>query len=254
MYRRQYYLQLTYIIVTIAFTNAVYAERQDTSICNGNSILLTSLRGNADKYLWSTGEEVKSITVKPTASSLYTVFSINGKDTLRDSIFVKVLNFPEKPLISFKDSSLLTVNPSNYAVRWYKNNLLQQIKSDTLRYPAEGVYKVSHGNASQCWTVSDPIYLTNDHDSTKYGFDILTFPNPSTGYFNLNVSLSKKIAQEVRVRVVHTGGTVLFDQSYFIYQTDYIKIPVDLPYGTKGQIAVAVTINNKTISKTHIIN
>ena len=245
---------LIYFFITVASTNSLYAERIDTSICNGNSMLLSSLRTNAEKYLWSNGEITKAITVKPTASILYTVFSINGKDTLRDSIFVKVLNFPDKPLIGFKDSSLHTVNLSKFAVKWYRNNQLLQVKTDTLKYPAEGVYKVAHGNGSQCWSVSDPIYLTNDYDSTKISFDILTFPNPSTGYFNLNISLAKKIAQDVMVKVIHTGGTILFDKSYFIYQSDYIKIPVDMPYGTKGQIVVAVTINNKTISKSHIIN
>ena len=243
-----------FALLFVCMSNQASAGVLDTTICNGSSVILSSPRINADKYSWNTGEITPNIKVKPSLTSSYRVISIIQKDTLVDTLRVIVMAYPAKPLISFADSSISVKNLQRLGVKWFKNNLELSNKKDTLRYPTEGVYKAKLGNNNLCWTSSDPIYLTKDYDTTKPSIDVISFPNPSTGSFNVYITQGKKLSQHIKIKIFNASGTELYATSIFIYQSYNLKLPVALPFGTKGQVLISCSINNKVITKTHIIN
>lgn len=254
MFRRQKLILIVLFCLSVCLINSASANIIDTSICSGSSVVITSPRINADKYLWDTGETTPNIKVKPSLTSSYRVISIIQKDTLVDTLRVIVVDYPAKPLISFADSSISVKNLQRLDVKWFKNNLELSNKKDTLRYPTEGVYKAQLGNNNLCWTSSDPIYLTKDYDSTKPSIELISYPNPSNGLFNLYLTLGKKLSQQINIKIMNTSGAELYASSFFIYQSENVKLPIALPFGTKGQVLISCTVNNKVITKQHIIN
>ena len=55
---------------------------EDQSICEGDNATLT-VTGDADSYVWSTGETTQSITVSPNVTTTY---SVTGFDTGGNSV------------------------------------------------------------------------------------------------------------------------------------------------------------------------
>jgi len=254
MLGRQFISSLLLTVVVLIFSLRLQATTFDTSICKGASINLSSSVKNASKYWWNTGDSVLSIKVTPLQNTKYISFAVVNKDTLRDTINVNVLEYPNKPLIDFKDSSIVVSNPLKLSVRWLRNNIELNATKDTLKYPSEGVYKIKMGIKELCWTYSDPIYLTKDYDSSKPSFELLTYPNPSTGSFNIYITIGKRISQEIKIKVLSVSGTELVVKNFFVYQSNNIKIPVALPLGIKEQVVVSCFINNKWITKQHVVN
>ncbi|MFN5056332.1 MAG: hypothetical protein ACK5EP_09805 [Bacteroidota bacterium] len=254
MLNRQSVFFLFFNAFFLIFHNPIKALIKDTSICKGTSINLSSPVKNASKYWWNTGENISEIKVSPNESTTYISFAIIVKDTLRDTIKVNVLDYPSMPSLKIVDSSIIVNNSFKYSVQWYRNNLLIRTGIDSLRYPIEGVYKVRMGNQGICWTYSDPVYIVNDLDSTKPKVEIATYPNPSTGSFNIYTSFNKRISQEIMIKVLNSTGNELFNQKYFLYQSNFFKSPIALPYGAKGSLIIAVIINGKTFTKQQIVN
>lgn len=254
MIRRNYTVYIICFLLNFYNNTSLHANVSDTSICKGASIKLTSPIQKASKYWWNTGDSVQTISVKPNTSALFISFAVIAKDTSRDSIKVNVLEYPNKPQIDFKDSSIIVSNPLKLSIRWLRNNIELNASKDSLKYPTEGVYRVKMGVREVCWTYSDPLYLVKDYDTTKQSFDFITYPNPSTGSFNLYITAGKRISQEIKVKIVDASGKDLFSKSYFMYQSDNIKIPVALPLGIKEQLVISCFVQNKWITKQHVVN
>ena len=79
----------------------------DTTICNGQSIILNAGNSNST-YLWSTGATTQSIT--DSVSGTFWVNVSNGTCSLTDSINIAVQTFP-LPLISFVVDTLTGCKP-----------------------------------------------------------------------------------------------------------------------------------------------
>ena len=85
----------------------------DTTLCKGDSLLLSTSINNA-KYQWSTGETTQSIFVKNTGE--YRIAVTNGNCIVMDTILV---NFKPKPMVwlgndtSLCEKSLLKLLPGN---------------------------------------------------------------------------------------------------------------------------------------------
>jgi Secretion system C-terminal sorting domain/Carbohydrate esterase, sialic acid-specific acetylesterase len=110
------------------------ATSGSTEFCDGQSIVLTSSNVGASSYLWSTGDNTQTITVKKGGS--YSVQSRGANSCLsqssKDNIFVVVNPLPSSPQIKaladtvFCDggSVSLVSTPSDNSTRfgWNKNN------------------------------------------------------------------------------------------------------------------------------------
>ncbi|MFD2917680.1 hypothetical protein ACFS29_18655, partial [Psychroserpens luteus] len=65
----------------------------DVEICSGNATTLTASGGST--YLWSTGETTETITVTPSATTIYTVEVFENSCSSTDDIIVTVNDLPE---------------------------------------------------------------------------------------------------------------------------------------------------------------
>ncbi|MFK7970247.1 MAG: gliding motility-associated C-terminal domain-containing protein [Bacteroidia bacterium] len=72
----------------------------DDSICLYQSIELR-VRGNANRYIWSTGSEEKQITVNPRESTLYWVIPYGRNDCPADTIFINLYVEQNLPRAAF---------------------------------------------------------------------------------------------------------------------------------------------------------
>ena len=90
------------IIVTVN-PGVILDAGDDISICTAESITLTA-ESNGD-FLWSTGETTASITVNPSATTIYTVTSILGSCSNTDEVEVTVNQTPSV-IISEPDFSI----------------------------------------------------------------------------------------------------------------------------------------------------
>lgn len=73
-------------------SSVITAVATTTAICSGSSVTLTASGGNA--YLWSTGHTDASITVSPTATTVYTVTDTTSACVSGGSVSVAVLAQP----------------------------------------------------------------------------------------------------------------------------------------------------------------
>ena len=252
MIKKCYIVVIVFIISNLLFAQNAVALN-DTTICKGSKIQLTSSKVGSFTYLWSTGETTESILVSPTATTTYTVESTSTAGVFNDQ-FKVIVDIPlPPPSIVFSVDRLISTYSTNTQIRWLKNNvILPGQGSDTLKFPLKGVYKSEVSSLGGCWTPSQLIYVSQDTDTTKREFKAIAFPNPSTGYFNLILDLPTKISKEVIIIVSDISGSKIFEKKQFIYHSAFVKIPITLPSGFKGQ-ALLTTILNGIVNTQQVI-
>ena len=224
---------------------AVASTLTDTGICAGTSITLTSPRTGADSYIWSTSQTGPTLTVSPAATTIYWVeANYTSTGTLyRDSFTVHVETQASPPAIKLDSTFITGTSCNGCKVKWYRNNNVVKITPDTLFFPLEGVYHARLSLGSYCWSLPSPyIYVPNDRDTS--GLDIKTFiyPNPSTGYFNIDLQFPRMLSSVFKVTVVSSSGTVLYKSEPFLYRTGSSRIPIRLPAGFSGAAVVQLVL------------
>jgi len=245
------------VVIFFIFSNLIFVQNAialfDTTICKGSRIELVSPKLGSYTYLWSTGETTERIFVSPTSTTTYTVQSTSITDVFNDQFNV-IVDVPlPPPTIVFSLDKLISTYSPNTQVRWLKNNvILAGQVSDTLKFPLQGVYKSEVSSLGGCWTPSQLIYVSQDTDTAQRAYKAIVFPNPSTGYFNLILELSTKISKEVTIIVSDGSGGKIFEKKQFIYQSAFVKIPITLPAGFKGQ-AIITTLLNGIINTQQVI-
>lgn len=236
---------------------AVSSALVDTGICAGASITLTSPRTGADLYAWSTTQTGSSITVSPAATAIYWVeATYNSSGTVfRDSFTVKVETIATAPSIRLDSTFITSTSCTGCKVKWYRNNIFLKITPDTLYFPLEGVYYAQLSLGSFCWSLpSAYLYVRNDRDTSRLDIKTFLFPNPSTGYFNIDLQFPRMLSSVIKVTVVSSGGTLLYKSEPFIYRTGSTRIPVRLPAGFSGQAVVQLMLPGRApISKQIIV-
>ncbi len=245
-------------IITFVFQIKIYANKSqspiDTIICKGQVIKLTSPREGDFNFLWSNGATTKTIEVIPLVNSKYVVESTSLSASYIDTIAVSVDELLPAPQIKLVDDNLIISGTSANKIRWFKNNLiLNDNDSDTLKFPLQGVYRTEISNLGACWSSSPLFYVFQDMDTATINFSSVVYPNPSTGYFNLVISLPRKVSKTVDVLVQDINGVKLFEIKQFLFQTELVKIPITLPSGFKGQCIVRILLNGILTTKQVII-
>ncbi|MEZ4781521.1 MAG: hypothetical protein R2816_08170 [Flavobacteriaceae bacterium] len=125
------------VIVTV--TDGVVADAgADQTICEGDSVTLTASGGT--NYLWNTGETTASITVNPTATTVYSVTVSDGVDSDTDDVQVTV-----NPLPTANAGADVTITNGN---------------STTLTATGGGTYLWSTGETTASITVSPSVTTT----------------------------------------------------------------------------------------------
>jgi gliding motility-associated-like protein len=138
----------------------------DTVICTGKSILLSAPAG-FKKYMWTTGDTTRSISIDEEGE--YFVFVQNDKgwwssysDTLNvyiDALEASISRYkPDNCLNSIYLKSSLK---SDQSITWYKNDtLIVGANSATFIPKQSGIYKVRiENNDTKCFDISDTLKL-----------------------------------------------------------------------------------------------
>lgn len=141
----------THDSVEVFVVNAINASISgDTSLCTGQSSFLTASGGSG--YVWNTGETTASITVIPSASSVYSVVVTSGScaaDT--DSVTVMV-SLP--PVISIAGNAVVCTGQSSTLTASGGNNYVWNTgatsSSLTISPTANTTYTVTVTNSGGC--------------------------------------------------------------------------------------------------------
>ncbi len=96
--------------VTITVVDATLSVNSDTTICSGNSIVLTaSVVGTGGTYKWNTNQTTPTITVNPNVTQTYTVVFTYGNGCTKTAV-VKVTVTPT-PTFASKDTAICVGSP-----------------------------------------------------------------------------------------------------------------------------------------------
>jgi hypothetical protein len=220
-----------------------------TTICSGDSVLLTMNTVAGNSILWSTGSTSNSIWVKTAGTYTAQLTSSQGcTNTASNSITVQVAQRPT-PSIS-QSGNTLTVNPAAAAYQWYLNSVaINGATSQTLNITTGGAYSVTVANAGGCTATA--VYgavLRIANPSLTYQ----VYPNPATDKIGIVYTL--KQGEKVSVRIKNQQGqniiTVIDNQQQSA--GDY-RLTVDAIGLQKGIVYVEFTIGNKIVSHKLVI-
>ncbi len=235
-------------------TPSINSITKDSTVCIRDSITLTA-DGTYSIYKWSTGESVKTITIKKSANVSLQVGSIPGCLSNLSPVLKVIKDSNAIPVLALTgDTTLISSNAPNY--RWYfNNNLVAGNSSNKLIVKKIGFYGVETSNDKICWDRSNdyPIVmisspLVNDTAAIK------TYPNPSTGgVFTVVITLQRATNVATRVTVTDATGIVLLQTNKFIFFGKEIKIPITLNTSFKGTAFVKIDINGDIKTQTIIL-
>jgi len=141
-----------YDIIITPMPMVSIAPSKDTSICDGDSLLIDAGAG-FKSYYWNTGDTIQSIFVN--TAGTYQVIVTNQFDCQNsDSIKVDVWPRPNKPIITSIDDTLFSTAGDSY--EWYRNgSILTNINTQWFVSQDDGDYKVVHRNDNGCESESD---------------------------------------------------------------------------------------------------
>ncbi|WP_299390935.1 T9SS type A sorting domain-containing protein [uncultured Gelidibacter sp.] len=107
-------------ITVNVFETIVANAGTDVTICKGESTTLTAEGPQNSKFLWSTGETTKSITVDPKKDTEYSVKVYHDLDSDTDNVLVKVVNC-KNPNIAIQPTSDEIKEPKELDFTIYPN-------------------------------------------------------------------------------------------------------------------------------------
>ncbi|MGQ3012229.1 MAG: DUF7948 domain-containing protein [Flavobacteriales bacterium] len=133
----------------------------DNSICQGDSVELTAVGGIGAVLLWSTGSNLPSIWVSPSATTNYTLTATDNNSGCIDLNTVTIIVNPE-PVINMQDSVLVCGNSQttlNAGAGFSAYQWSTGATTSTLVVTQNGMYQVVVTDANGC-TGTDASYVT----------------------------------------------------------------------------------------------
>jgi hypothetical protein len=216
------------------YPKPVITSNKASEFCQGDSIILNA--GQANEFLWSTGEKAQTITVKSTGVYTVAAGDGNGCAAVSDPHIVTVNQLPT-PVIT-ANNNVLSSNYSN-GNQWYLNgNSIQGATKQTLTVNESGLYSVKVSDANACDGYSDNFQYTIPTTSinTLKNDGIIIAPNPNKGNFKI-IHPSGRIS----IEIVNLLGELIYSHS----DSDG---NIDLSFAAKGMYIVKV----KSSDKVHI--
>jgi hypothetical protein len=139
---------------------------KDSSVCRNSNVILNALNQTNAKYLWSTGDNISSITKQINVDTVFKCSFQIGSFNKQDSVKIIVRNLPPKTINYNKkglcSNDTIIINATNgYAYNWYKNNSPIVGASNVLKAFAIGNYKVKLTDSTGCSSMSDSVNLFN---------------------------------------------------------------------------------------------
>ncbi len=237
---------VTVITAPIIAKPTINGYTKDTLVCFTDVLILT-VNGTYDKYLWSTGETTKTIFVNKERVLTVQVGSNNATClSIDSSIAIDARkNITPVPLITRTSLSELTSSiADNY--RWLLNNVfITGITTGTLPMVSKGVYNVSTSKDKVCWSISPDYFILLDPVVVKKAFELVSYPNPSpNGSFNIQIKFEKAVSAAVIITITDQAGVVKLSTKKILFSDKVMKIPVNLGLA-KGTYSVKVEVNGE---------
>lgn len=226
-------------------------EVESTHCFRDSMIKLTVSNGEFKSYRWSTGDTTPSIWIKSSQKVSVTVGNTALACFSKSSPLVRFIrNTLEKPVLSFKDSTLSSSKAPLY--RWYFNGELLKDRTQQIKAIKIGTYRVETSADEICWTYSNEFKLSigslvPESDSLA----IKVYPNPSVGEFNVAVVLPKEQKMNMQVTILDATGTVVYKSPLLMITGREIHVPLHIT--KKGIYSVRVDVNGKMRSRTLFI-
>jgi hypothetical protein len=155
---------------------------KDTIICKGNSLTLNALGGV--KYEWTpnialSDPNTANPIANPISTTTYFVKVITAENcTAIDSITVKVIDPPQKPVLT-RSNDTLFVNGDGSQYEWLLNgNAISNARDSLLIIDSSGYYSVLAKNA-YCSTLSDSLFVSIGN--VRIVLDSITLNNNENG-------------------------------------------------------------------------
>ena len=155
---------------------------KDTIICKGNSVTLNALGGV--KFEWTpnialSDPNTANPIANPISTTTYFVKVITAENcTAIDSITVKVIDPPQKPILT-RSNDTLFVNGDGSQYEWFLNgNSILNVKDSLFIIDSSGFYSVLAKNA-YCSTLSDSLFVSIGN--VRIVLDSITLNNNENG-------------------------------------------------------------------------
>lgn len=185
----------------------------DTAICQGESLVMSAGEGHAS-YLWSTGETTMTVTADTTGSYWVEVANEFGC-TMRDTLQLNVIRFPEKPVISSGPATFdnytglpaqYLCDPAAHAVTYQWTVNPPEAGATTGTGPSAeftwaggftGAVEVTVLGINECGTgevsevFSTVVYSSAGLEETGLARRLTVYPNPGDGQFIIKPSAAK---------------------------------------------------------------
>lgn len=226
-------------------------EVESTHCFRDSMIKLTVSNGEFKSYRWSTGDTTPFVWIKSSQKVSVTVGNAALGCFSKSSPIVRFIrNTLEKPIVSFKDSTLSSTKAPIY--RWFFNGELLKDKTQKIRATKIGTYRVETSADELCWTSSNEFKLSigslvPESDSLA----VKVYPNPSAGEFKVAVVLPKEQKMNIQITILDATGTVVYKSPLLLMTGREIHVPLHI--AKKGIYSVRVHVNNKIRSSTLFI-
>lgn len=206
------------VIVTLNSSPNVDVTANNTTICSGNSAILTATGGST--YLWSTGGSGSSITVNPTLTTTYYVIGTDANGCQGSDVVT--INVIPNPTASFTYNMVgvtavftnTSTGASSYTWDFGDSSPTSSQQNPSHTYTVNGSYTVTLTVTGPCGTqvTTQVVTITNvglqDLDLEQ---TLSLYPNPNSGTFTLSFNLGE--AQDVVVTLFGLRGETISNEN-----------------------------------------
>ena len=210
-------------VTTKASPNANITASSATTFCEGESVTFNTPAGTGYTFQWQrdsvniNGANARSYDATLTGNYRVMVTGGNGCSVTTNGMVVTVNVAPATPVI-VRSGYVLSTAVTGVTYQWYVGGIpIAGATAQTHTAVQNGSYTVKVTNTNGCSKLSAPLAFIGLPGETTIT-DIQVYPNPSIGVFNLEISLSKAEAVNMKVydmagKLVHTEKLPL-GQSY----------------------------------------
>lgn len=164
----------------------VLALRNDTTICEGISLLLEANSSDMPTYLWSTGATTDRINVQPKATSSYKVTAFNSIGcSTSDSVRISVNPLPRASFtytLSARDITVTNKSQHGTSYSWdFDDGSGSSDQNPFHRYKIDGNYNVKLTVSNACGSDDTTVLIEilNLSVEDQFGETLHIYPNPA---------------------------------------------------------------------------
>ena len=184
---------------------------EDRTICRGQTVRLSG--GQADSYLWSTGE--KTAEIEAFSGLYYLIGSSSNGCTAIDTVEIIDQPLPEAEIVQKGDSLIATPGYASYSWK-IGDDIIENANQPFLLPDQPGVYKVVVTDANACF-ITAAIFLEDPTGTGGPCNDLRIYPTPGTALFHIDLN-GMAIEQ---MKLINLQGRLVWSSEGISGQTVY---------------------------------